>query len=198
MSATILFVEDDEDARTSLTRSLEKATYRVLTSTNADAALASVPLGVFVDLVITDVYLEDEPTGGLRLLRELRHRGIDAPVILITAFAAIDSVKTALNGGATYLLEKPFRAVELLDVVARTLSAPPTRMAYLVDRALAQVGLTDKEQTIARYLLKGLTSAEIARLEANSDKTVRQHVSKIYAKCGVSTRAEFFHYVFPW
>ena len=34
-------------------------------------------------------------------------------------------------------------------------------------------------------------------MSGNSDKTIRQHVSQIYAKCGVSTRAEFFHYVFP-
>ena len=198
MSSTILFVEDDEDARRSLTRSLEKAGHRVLAAPGADEALALLSPHVFVELVVTDVFLGEEALGGLRLLRDLRSRGVDAPVILITAFAAIDSVKTALNEGATYLLEKPFRAADLLEVVTRILNAPPTRMAYFVDRALAQVGLTDKEQVIARYLLKGLTSSEIARLEANSDKTVRQHITRIYAKCGVSSRAEFFHYVFPW
>ncbi len=198
MSETILFVEDDEDARKSLTRSMERAGYRVAAASSASAALALVSPGPFIDLVITDVFLGQEPLGGLRLLTELRRQGTDAPVILITAFAAIDSVKTALNEGATYLLEKPFRATELLDVVARILKAPPTRMTYLVDRALSQVGLTDKEQVIARYVLKGLTSTEIARLEANSDKTIRQHITRIYSKCGVSSRAEFFHYVFPW
>lgn len=198
MSATLLLVEDDEDARTSLTRSLEKAGYRVLSANSADSALELIEPGVFIEVVVSDVFLQREAAGGLRLLRELRGRGIDAPVILITAFAAIDSVKTALNEGATYLLEKPFRATELLAVVARLLNAPPSRMNYFVERALSQVGLTDKEQVIARYLLKGLTSSEIARLEANSDKTIRQHVTRIYSKCGVSSRAEFFHYVFPW
>lgn len=198
MSATILFVEDDEDARTSLTRSLEKAGHHVLAASDPDAALALLAPGVFVKLVVTDVFLGDEAVGGLRLLRELRRRDLDAPVVLITAFAAIDSVKAALNEGATYLLEKPFRAIELLDVVGRILNAPPPRMTYFVDRALTPVGLTDKEQVVARYLLKGLTSSEIARLETNSDKTIRQHITRIYAKCGVSSRAEFFHYVFPW
>lgn len=198
MSVTLLFVEDDDDARTSLTRSLEKAGYRVLVASNPDAALALIVPGEFVSLVVTDVFLQQEALGGLRLLRALRELRVDAPVILVTAFAAIESVKTALNEGATYLLEKPFRASELLEVIARILNAPPTRMNYFVDRALSDVGLTDKEQVIARYLLKGLTSNEIARLEANSDKTVRQHITRIYAKCGVSSRAEFFHYVFPW
>jgi DNA-binding CsgD family transcriptional regulator len=66
-----------------------------------------------------------------------------------------------------------------------------------VDRALARAGLTEKELAIARLVLKGLPSHEIARLENNSDKTIRQHLTQIYAKCGVSSRAEFFHHVFP-
>jgi DNA-binding CsgD family transcriptional regulator len=45
---------------------------------------------------------------------------------------------------------------------------------------------------VARHLLRGLSSSEIAALENNSPKTIRQHVSQIYAKCGVGTRAEFF------
>lgn len=196
--STVLFVEDDVDARTSLSRSLTAAGHRVLAASDPDSALELVPTGMFLDIVVTDVYLGSEATGGLRLLRELRSRGVDAPVVLITAFAAIDSLKTALNEGAAYLLEKPFRARELVDVIQRILSSPPARMTYLVDRALSQLALTEKEQTIARYLLKGLTSSEIARLEANSDKTIRQHITRIYVKCGVSSRAEFFHYVFPW
>jgi DNA-binding NarL/FixJ family response regulator len=195
---TVVLVEDDDDARTSLARSLTTAGHRVLAAHSPEAALAVIPEGLFVDIVVTDVFLGEEATGGLRLLRELRTRGVDAPIVLITAFAAIDSVKSALNEGAAYLLEKPFRARELLDVIHRILSAAPTRLAYVVDRALSQLALTEKEQTIARYLLKGLTSSEIARLEVNSDKTVRQHITRIYAKCGVSSRAEFFHYVFPW
>jgi DNA-binding NarL/FixJ family response regulator len=196
--SVVLLVEDDEDARTSLTRSLDKAGYRTLSADSPEAGMALVQTEPFVDIVVTDVFLGEERSGGLRLLRQLRTHAVDAPVILITAFAEIDSVKTALNEGAAFLLEKPFRANELLEVIARTLNAPPARMSYFVDRALSQVGLTDKEQAIARYLLKGLTSNEIARLEANSDKTIRQHITRIYAKCGVSSRAEFFHYVFPW
>ena len=66
-----------------------------------------------------------------------------------------------------------------------------------VDRAFARAGLTDKELAVARLVLKGLTSLEIARLESNSDKTIRQHITRIFAKCGVSSRAELFHFVFP-
>ena len=58
------------------------------------------------------------------------------------------------------------------------------------------MSLTDKERTVARHLLNGLSSTEIAVVEKNSPKTIRQHVSQIYAKCGVSSRAEFFRWAY--
>jgi len=69
-------------------------------------------------------------------------------------------------------------------------------MSHAIDRALARVSLTDKERTVARHLLNGLSSTEIAEVEKNSPKTIRQHVSQIYAKCGVSSRAEFFRWAY--
>ena len=56
--------------------------------------------------------------------------------------------------------------------------------------------LTEKERTVARLLLDGLSSNQIATIEGNSPKTIRQHVSQIYAKCGVENRAQFFRLAF--
>jgi DNA-binding CsgD family transcriptional regulator len=56
---------------------------------------------------------------------------------------------------------------------------------------ITRAKLTDKERTVALHVLEGLSSGEIAALENNSERTIRQHVSQIYAKCGVSSRAEF-------
>ena len=77
------------------------------------------------------------------------------------------------------------------------MASAPGDVSHWVDRALAHAGLTDKERIVARHVLKGMTSQEIADLEANSEKTIRQHVTRIYEKCGVTSRAEFFHFVFP-
>jgi DNA-binding NarL/FixJ family response regulator len=199
MTRTILLVEDNDDARASLGRSLERAGYHVLAAAAVAEALALVEgASTFVHAVVSDVILGNDDKGGLRVLRELRARNFGAPVILITAFAALENVKQALNEGAAFLLEKPFKAAELLEVLARLLAESGGHMGYAVDRALAELGLTEKEQAVARLLLKGLTSSEIARLELNTDKTVRQHITRIYAKCGVTSRAEFFHHVFPW
>ena len=194
---TVLLVEDDRDARDSLSRSLSREGLTCLTAASVEEAITAARGAPFLDVVVTDVVLGPDDYGGLRLIGALKSIGVRAPIVLITAFAALDKVKAGLNEGASYLLEKPFRAAELLDVLRRVTSEPKD-MGYLVDRALSGAGLTEKEQSIARLILKGLSSIEIARLEGNSDKTVRQHITRIYQKCGVSSRPELFHFVFPW
>lgn len=196
MTDQVLLVEDEADARESLHRAIEKSGRACISAESVAQAISHFERGEFVDVVVTDVVLGDDESGGLRLIPELRKRGVRAPIIVITAFADVVRVKSALNSGASYLLEKPFRAQQLLDIIDRVLKDPGD-VTHYVDRALAHAGLTDKEAAVARHVLKGLTSSEIARLENNSDKTIRQHITRIYQKCGVSTRAEFFHFVFP-
>jgi DNA-binding NarL/FixJ family response regulator len=196
MSTRVLLVEDEDDARTSLARAIERSGRGCTGAASVSDAVAAAKGAGFFDAVVTDVVLGDDEEGGIDLIGVLRAMGVGAPVIVITAFADVPKTKRALNAGAAYLLEKPFRAAELLAVLDRVL-ADPGDVTHLVDRALSHAGLTEKEMAVARQLLKGLTSDEIARLENNSEKTIRQHVSRVYAKCGVSSRAEFFHFVFP-
>lgn len=197
MTSTLLLVEDDNDARASLTRSLQRAGYEVLSAASVSEALALLSPTTQLVAVVSDMVLGSEEAGGILMIRELRARSVSAPVVLITAFAGLENVKQGLNEGAAFLLEKPFRASELLSAISRATEARPN-MAYVVDIALARMELTEKEQAIARLVLKGLTSAEIARLEQNSDKTVRQHITRIYQKCRVTSRSEFFNHIFPW
>ena len=45
---------------------------------------------------------------------------------------------------------------------------------------------------MALHLLDGFTYGDVAEVESNSANTIRHHVSQIYAKCGVTSRAEIF------
>ena len=96
-----------------------------------------------------------------------------------------------LNLGAAHLLEKPFRAPALIEVIDRV-KEHGGNVRHKVEQVLVHAKLTDKELVVARHLLQGLSYGEIAELESNSPKTIRQHVSTIYAKCGVASRAQFF------
>ncbi len=191
----ILLVEDEEEARASLARALVRAGYDPVATGSVDAALGEAKTGS-LDAAVIDVRLKADHDGGLRLLGLLRSSGVKVPMIVITAFADLDVVKRALNGGASYLLEKPFAASELLSIVSRLLCEADDT-SHLVERGLSRAALTDKELEVARLALKGLPSAEIAEVLGIRDKTVRQHLSQVYAKCNVTTRAELFHYVYP-
>lgn len=193
---SLLLIEDEDDARDALGRALTRRGYSVHGAASVEQALALADEHRFFDVVVTDIVLGARSHGGLDLIDELHRREIRAPIVVVTAFADMEKTKRALNAGAAYLLEKPFRADTLGRVLDEVLASSDD-VSHLVERALARAGLTDKELAVARHVLKGLTSEEIAALESNSDKTIRQHISRIYQKCGVSSRAEFFHYVFP-
>jgi DNA-binding NarL/FixJ family response regulator len=190
MTRTVLLVEDERDTRDLLARALTRAGYRALAAETGEEALALARDAATVDVVVTDIVIGSDDRRGLRLINELRAAGIGAPVVVITAYADVDKVKTALNEGAAHLLEKPFGSAELAAAIERVLGGAGARGH--IEAIFDQMRLTEKERTVARHLLQGLSSSEIAALENNSPKTIRQHVSQIYAKCGVSTRAEFF------
>lgn len=189
--AAILLVEDEFDTRQLLGRALERAGYACLSAANAGEALACARSANHIDLVVTDVVLGNDSLAGLNLMRELRAEGIRAPIVIITAYADVEKLKIALNEGAAYFLEKPFRAPKLLELIERMLHSSPA-LNEGVEEILTRAQLTDKERTVARLLLEGLSSGEIAAKEHNSPKTIRQHVTQIYAKCGVASRAQFF------
>jgi DNA-binding NarL/FixJ family response regulator len=192
---TVLLVEDERDTREMLARALERAGWRCVAAADPGEALEHGTAASFVDVVVTDVVLARDDQRGLRLMSELRAAGIRAPVVVITAYADVEKVKLALNQGAAYLLEKPFRASELIEAIERV-SSSGGDLGHAVDRVFSRARLTEKERSVARRLLDGLSSTEIAEAEHNSPKTIRQHVSQIYAKCGVTSRAEFFRLVY--
>lgn len=193
----LLLVEDEPEARGALARALTRAGYEVSEAEDVRGALARIGDERFLpDVAVIDIILGEERSGGLRVLEALRARWARAPAVIATAFADVDNVKTALNLGASHLIEKPFRAAELVAIVGRLLAARPDA-AETAARAFARAGLTARETEIARLALKGLPSPEIAHVLGMSDKTVRQHLSRVYEKHGVSSRGELVHQLFP-
>jgi two-component system response regulator FixJ len=192
---TVLLVEDERDTRELLARVVERAGYACVAAGSVREAIDCAARAGFVDVVVTDIVLGADDRGGLRLMSELEAAGVRAPVVVITAYADVEKVKFALNAGAAHLLEKPFRGPQLLEAIERVRSQGGD-VRHAAEQVLVRASLTDKERVVARHLLEGLSSSEIAEIENNSPKTIRQHVSTIYAKCGVGSRAEFFRLVY--
>ncbi|MEZ4220917.1 MAG: response regulator transcription factor [Polyangiaceae bacterium] len=196
MKRRLLLIEDESGARNVLRLSLSARGLEVDAAEGVEAALALARAHPYYDAIVTDVVLGKDEDGGLSLIPKLRELGVTAPVVVITAFADKRRLKRALELRVSYLLEKPFSSDELLSVLNR-LWDETDELSHFVEQALTRAALTPKEAEVARLVLKGLSNDEIARALDNSDKTIRQHLSSIYAKCHVGSRAEFFHYVFP-
>jgi DNA-binding NarL/FixJ family response regulator len=191
----VLLIEDEPDARTVLARRLQAFGWSCLAHSSAESALKDPQLR-YVEVVVADVVLGEGKMSGIELISALRNEEVRAPVVLVTAFADQQRLKEALNSGASYLLEKPF-TTEALRGVLDKVTTVDVDLGKLVNKALSKARLTRKEEEVARLVLKGLTSAEIGAMMGNSEKTIKQHLTQVYAKLGVAGRAEFFHLVFP-
>jgi two-component system response regulator MprA len=107
----VLVVDDDEDVRESLRRSLSFEGYDVVTASDGNAALAVVE-GARPGLVLLDLQLPG--IDGLEVCRRLRARGDDVPVLMLTARGGTLDKVTGLDVGADDYLPKPFALEELL------------------------------------------------------------------------------------
>jgi two-component system copper resistance phosphate regulon response regulator CusR len=118
------------------------------------------------DLIILDMRLPGK--SGLEVLHGLRSRGVERPVLVLTAQDAIDSKVETLRAGADDYVTKPFAFEELLARVEalsrrpRAIVSPTLRVADLelnldtreVSRAGSPVDLTPKEYTVLEYLMR--------------------------------------------
>lgn len=189
----VLLIEDDEVSGEMLCSGLQGMSIACTWVRNVDDARRALEKRTF-DAIVTDIMLGPDTPSGLDLVKELQPTG--APVLVITAFADLARVKEALNHGATFLLEKPFRAEEL----SRALSSvwdEPKGLSHFVERALERAELTAKERDVARLLLKGLSTKEMAGVTGNTEKTLKHHIASIFHKFDVASRAELFHCIFP-
>jgi len=117
-AARILVIDDDALMRDSLAQTLAGAGYEVVTAPSGRHGLDEIGRGSF-DLVLTDLKMPN--MNGIEMLRELRRRGDETPVILLTAYATIDTAVSAMKGGAADYLTKPFQRDTVLVAVERTL-----------------------------------------------------------------------------
>jgi DNA-binding response OmpR family regulator len=124
---TILVIEDDDEMRRLIARSLERAGYCVETARNGTEAVGwlglRVPDGSLENvpaLIVSDIRLPD--FSGLDLLEVLVCALEDVPMILITGFPSRETYALAFELGAVRVLEKPFDLDDLCAAVRSVLS----------------------------------------------------------------------------
>jgi DNA-binding NtrC family response regulator len=112
---TILLVDDELDILKSLGEILTRFGYLVIARQAAQDALDSVKDGAHIDLVITDYRMPG--MDGLEFLNALRQMDSSVPVIMLTAYGAVESYLKSLSLGVFEYINKPIKAKDLGRVV---------------------------------------------------------------------------------
>ena len=120
---TILVVDDEALIRWSLTERLKSEGYQVLEAETGARALEQVREGV--DLVLLDYKLPD--TDGVSVLRKIKEYDQDILVVLLTAFATVETAVEAMRIGAYHFANKPFNLDDVVATVARALETTRLR-----------------------------------------------------------------------
>jgi len=157
----ILVVEDEQKVANALREGLEEEHFEVTVAPTGEDAFYRVNTEKF-DLILLDLMLPGRD--GLQILTTIRTRGLETPVLLLTARDSLEDRVTGLNSGADDYLVKPFAFEELLARIRALL-----RRGRTVD--MLRFGIADLDlDIVTRKVTRGgkvvdLTAREFELLE---------------------------------
>ena len=207
----ILIVEDETSLLDLISTALRFAGYRTRTAqTGSDAITAA--RAAEPDLIVLDVNLPD--LDGFEVCRLIRHDGLKAPVIFLTARNTHEDLRAGFGGGGDDYMTKPFQLEELAlrieAVLRRTRSGQPDKrlvcgnlvldeQSFLVTVADNPVALSPTEFRLLRYLMlnrgRVLTKSRILNFvwESNFETgigVVETYISYLRKKLGPASSAQ--------
>ncbi|WP_373474087.1 nitrogen assimilation response regulator NtrX [Sphingorhabdus lacus] len=118
MALDILIVDDEQDIRDLVSGVLDDDGYGTRTAATADEALAALDERL-PSLILLDVWLRGSSMDGIELLKAIKSRDPQIPVIVFSGHGNIDTAVAAISQGAVDFIEKPFEAGKLLHLVAK-------------------------------------------------------------------------------
>jgi NarL family two-component system response regulator LiaR len=153
------------------------------------------------DLILMD--LKMPIMNGVEATRQIRMKCPEVKVLVLTTYADDEWVFDAIQAGASGYLLKDTPREELIRAVRGTVTGKTYVDPSIAGKVLDQVSshqtqpatlitskLTEREIEVLRLIARGLSNADIADQLFLSDGTVRNHVSAILAKLGVSDRTQ--------
>jgi len=152
------------------------------------------------DVAVLDVRLPDGD--GITVCRELRDRMPGLACLMLTSFDDEDALLDAIMAGASGYVLKQIKGSDLVSAVRTVASGQsmldPATTARLMHSLRADTpavpdelaGLSPRERDILALIGDGLTNREIGKKLYLSEKTVKNHISRLLAKLGVQRRVQ--------
>lgn len=189
----VYIVDDDPAVRDSLSLLLSLRGYTTSCFASAEDFLAAVRPDA-AGCVMADVRMPG--LTGLEMQRELQRRGIEIPVVIITAHGSVAAARSAFKAQAVDFLEKPFDEDGPVQAVEAAYAKERARLAARESgqrRSRLFATLTDREREVVELLIKGLHHAQIGEQLGISPRTIEVHKARIMAKLGAKSIAELVH-----
>jgi DNA-binding NarL/FixJ family response regulator len=194
----VLLVDDHPIIRSGIRMLLEQAPDIVVVGeTDRGDDVVALVGRLQPDVLLLDMEMPGK--SGVDVARELQKAGATARILVLSAYDDDQYISSLLaNGAAGYLTKEEALGtiVEAVRGVARGEEGWFSRRAAAQIAAMARkessggLALTEREEEVLAMLAKGWTNTKIANELSVSERTVRFHLSNIYDKLGVGSRAE--------
>lgn len=203
MATRVFLLDDHEIVRRGLRELLEAESDMTIVGEagTAEQALGRIP-ATQPDVAVLDVRLPDGD--GIEVCREIRSRHEEIACLMLTSFADDEAVYAAILAGAAGYVLKQVRGRELVDAVRRVANGEslldPAVTARVLDRLRQRseddelADLTKQERQLLDLIAEGLTNRQIGERMYLAEKTIKNYVSNLLAKLGMSRRSEVAAY----
>ena len=200
----VFLLDDHEVVRRGLTDLLDAEPHISVVGDagNVEHALARGP-ALRPDVAVLDVRLPDGD--GISVCRELRSQMPELACLMLTSFDDEEALLDAIMAGAAGYVLKQIKGSDLVSAVRTVASGQsmldPATTARLMSRLRADpaeepalapelASLSPRERDILALIGDGLTNREIGKKLYLSEKTVKNHISRLLAKLGVQRRVQ--------
>jgi len=199
MTTRVFLLDDHEVVRRGLRELLESEDDMEVVGEagTAEEALGRIP-ATSPNVAVLDMRLPDGD--GIDVCREVRSRHPEIACIMLTSFSDDDAVYAAILAGAAGYLLKQVRGNDLVDAIRRVADGESLLDPAVTTRVLERLrhkddddplaALTDQERKILEHIAEGLTNRQIGEQMFLAEKTVKNYVSNMFAKLGMSRRTE--------
>jgi DNA-binding NarL/FixJ family response regulator len=195
MTVQIMLVDDHPVVRAGL-RALVDGQDDLAVVAEADSLEAALRMAKQhqPDVVLMDLSLGDLAVGGAEVTARLRALPEPPEVLVLTTYDTESDIIRALDAGARGYLLKDAPPDQLFAGIratnrGETVLAPAVAATLVRRTSSADSTITEREVEVLELLSRGLGNKELARELFISEATVKSHLSHIYGKLGVDTRA---------